>query len=112
MRADTIQQYSTNPVRRLAREGQARLAAGEENHTVALMSVMEIERAFEKLSAAEQEQFAEWFEGRLARGGFAPANEEAWAVEVENRLEDVRSGKVQPIPGEQVMAELRRRYSA
>lgn len=74
------------------------------------MSLTELEAAFEKLSTREQEQFAEWYEGRLARGGFEPGSEEAWAVEVDRRLGEVRSGKVQPLPGEPVMAELRRRY--
>jgi putative addiction module component (TIGR02574 family) len=74
------------------------------------MSVTELEQAFEKLSAREQEQFAEWYEVKLACGGFDPGNEEVWAVEVDRRLEEIRGGKVQSIPGEQVMADLRRRY--
>jgi len=74
------------------------------------MSVIELERAFEKMSGEEQEQFAEWYEGRLAQGGFVPGNEEAWAVEIDRRLDEIRRGKVQCIPGEPVMAELRRRY--
>ncbi len=76
------------------------------------MSVIELERAFEKMSAQEQEQFAEWYEQRLARDGFAPANESEWTVEIEQRLEEIRSGKVQGLPGEFVMAELRRRYGS
>ncbi|MFA6287657.1 MAG: addiction module protein [Opitutaceae bacterium] len=76
------------------------------------MSVTELEQAFEKLSSQEQEQFAEWYEAKLAGGGFDRGNEEVWAVEVDRRLEEIRSGKVQGIPGEQVMAELRRRYGA
>ncbi len=32
----------------------------------------------------------------------------AWATEAIRRLDDVRSGKVQTIPGEQVLAEVRR----
>ncbi|MBC8039695.1 MAG: addiction module protein [Opitutaceae bacterium] len=74
------------------------------------MSVTELEQAFEKLSSQEQEQFAEWYEAKLARGGFESSNEEVWAVEVDRRLGEIRSGKVQGIPGEQVMADLRRRY--
>lgn len=74
------------------------------------MSVIELERAFEQLSAREQEQFAEWYEAKLAAGGFEPANEEAWAAEIDRRVEEIESGKVQGIPGEQVFAELRRRY--
>ena len=76
------------------------------------MSVTELEQAFEKLSSQEQEQFAEWYEAKLARGGFEPSNEDVWAVEVDRRLEEVRSRKVQGIPGEQVMADLRRRCGA
>ena len=76
------------------------------------MRVIELETAFERMSASEQEQFAEWYEGRLAQGGFTASNEELWADEVDRRLDEIRSGKVQAIPGEQVMAELRRRYGS
>jgi putative addiction module component (TIGR02574 family) len=76
------------------------------------MSVIELETAFERMSANEQEQFAEWYEERLARGGFMASNEAVWADEVDRRLDEIRSGKVQAIPGEQVMAELRRRYGS
>ena len=38
-----------------------------------------------------------------------PEIENAWADEAERRLAEIRSGKVQPIPGEQVLAELRQR---
>ena len=74
--------------------------------------MIEIEAAFEKLSAREREEFAEWYEGRLAQVGPDPENDELWAVEAQRRLEEIRSGKVQAIPGETVMAELRRRYGA
>ncbi len=76
------------------------------------MSVVELETAFEKLTSREKEEFAEWYEARLARGGPDSEIDQIWAVEVQRRLEEIRSGKVQGIPGEQVMAELRRRYSA
>ncbi|MBY0526519.1 MAG: addiction module protein [Gemmataceae bacterium] len=36
--------------------------------------------------------------------------EKAWEVEVERRMKDVRSGKTKGIPGEQVLAELRKKY--
>jgi putative addiction module component (TIGR02574 family) len=74
------------------------------------MSVTELEQAFEKLSAVEQEQFAEWYEAKLARGGFDHVNDEAWAAEVERRMEEIDSGKVKCIPAEQVFADLRRRH--
>jgi len=75
------------------------------------MSVIELETAFEKLSPGEREEFVEWYEARLAQGGPDPEIDEIWAVEVQRRLKEIRSGKVQGIPGEQVMAELRRRYA-
>lgn len=34
--------------------------------------------------------------------------QKAWAEESVRRRDDVRSGKVEPIPGEQVLAEVRR----
>ena len=76
------------------------------------MSVIELERAFEKMSAQEQEQFAEWYEARLAQGGFESGNEAAWGDEINRRLDEIRSGKVEGIPGSPVMAELLRRYRA
>jgi len=36
------------------------------------------------------------------------AVQEAWAAEALKRRDEIRSGKVQPIPGEQVIAEVRR----
>jgi putative addiction module component (TIGR02574 family) len=35
--------------------------------------------------------------------------EEAWAEEIKRRLDDVRSGKVKTIPGEQVLRQLAKR---
>ena len=35
--------------------------------------------------------------------------DELWAAEAERRVGEIESGKVQPIPGEQVFAELRKR---
>ena len=37
-----------------------------------------------------------------------PANDAAWAEEVRCRLEEIRSGKVPAIPGEEVMARARK----
>ena len=36
--------------------------------------------------------------------------DEQWKAEIERRVEEVRSGKVKTIPGEQVFAELEARY--
>ncbi|HWZ83585.1 MAG TPA: addiction module protein [Terriglobales bacterium] len=32
--------------------------------------------------------------------------EEAWASEIKNRIDDIRSGKVELVPGEEVLREL------
>ena len=77
-----------------------------------LISVIELDAAFERLAASEQEQFAEWSGGRLALGGFAVSNEKVGAGEVDRRLDEIRGGRVQAIPGAQVLAELRRRYGS
>lgn len=37
-----------------------------------------------------------------------PAIEQAWPSEIRRRVEELRTGRVQPIRGEQVLAELRR----
>jgi putative addiction module component (TIGR02574 family) len=36
--------------------------------------------------------------------------DELWKIEVERRVDEVRSGKVKPIPGEQVFEEIRNRF--
>ncbi len=36
--------------------------------------------------------------------------DELWKIEVERRVEEVRSGKVKTIPGEQVFAEIEKRF--
>lgn len=77
-----------------------------------MSTVTEIATAFEKLTAREQAQFAEWYEARLAQVGPDLDIDRLWAAEAQRRLEDVRSGKVQAIPGEPVMAELRRSYTS
>lgn len=52
--------------------------------------------------------------GRLLESLNLPRQEEIerlWAEEAERRVEDVRSGKVKPIPGEQVFAQIRQRLA-
>ena len=36
--------------------------------------------------------------------------DELWKIEVERRVEEVRSGKVKTIPGDQVFAEIEKRF--
>jgi putative addiction module component (TIGR02574 family) len=75
------------------------------------MKVLELESAFEKLSPCEQEEFASWLERRAAAAGPSTDLAVVWAEEAERRLGELRSGTVQPIPGDQVMDELRRRFA-
>jgi putative addiction module component (TIGR02574 family) len=45
---------------------------------------------------------------RLARhGGIASSIEQAWHTEVSRRVDEIRQGKVQGIPGEEVSARIR-----
>ena len=49
---------------------------------------------------------------RLLESLNAPADDEieqAWAVEVERRLDELNSGKMRSIPGEEVFADIRHR---
>lgn len=43
-----------------------------------------------------------------AHGGQSEENEKAWAETVHRRIEEIRGGKVQLIPGEEVSARIRR----
>lgn len=45
----------------------------------------------------------------LDEGPAEPGVEEAWAEEIKRRLDDVRSGRVEMIPGEEVLRRLGRR---
>lgn len=43
----------------------------------------------------------------------SPSNkeiDELWKIEIERRVEEIRSGKVKTIPGEQVFAEIEERF--
>ena len=74
------------------------------------MSVAELEKAFEALSAAEKEQFSEWYETKLAQGGFDLENDRAWADEIDRRIAEIERGDVKCVPAEEVFASLRRRH--
>lgn len=51
---------------------------------------------------------AELIEQLIADAAKDPEIEKAWGDEVLRRLEEIEDGKVQMIPGEQVMAEVRK----
>jgi putative addiction module component (TIGR02574 family) len=74
------------------------------------MSVAELEKAFEALSPVEKEQFAEWYESKLAQGGFDATNDQSWAEEIDRRMAEIDSGQVRCVPAEEVFENLRRRH--
>lgn len=43
-----------------------------------------------------------------AHGGQSPAHEKAWSDTVRRRIQEIESGKVQLVPGEDVSAKIRR----
>lgn len=75
---------------------------------VASLSVDEIEAAAAQLSADEREELIQ----RLIEleNPADPEVEAAWEDEIARRLEEVRSGKVQCLDGDEVMREMRERF--
>ena len=75
---------------------------------VASLSLDEIEAAAARLSADEREELIQ----RLIEldNPADPEVEAAWDDEIARRLEEVRSGKVQCIPYEEVMDEMQARF--
>lgn len=67
------------------------------------MSVHEIEAEALLLSSQERAHLAEVLIASLDED---LALERAWVAEAERRYEEIRGGRVQTIPAEQVMAEL------
>ncbi len=74
----------------------------------ASLSLDEIEAAAARLSAVEREELVQ----RLieSENPADPEVEAAWDDEIARRLEEVRSGKVQCLDGDEVMREMRERF--
>lgn len=68
-----------------------------------------VEELYERASQLPAEERAE-LAGRLLESIDEPAEgvEEAWAAEVERRMEDYRAGRVRTIPWSEVRARLHR----
>ena len=64
-----------------------------------------LERAL-ALSAQERGVLIDRLVESLDEGPAEEGVEEAWAEEIKRRVDDIRSGKVKMIPGEQVLREL------
>lgn len=69
----------------------------------------ELKQEASQLSDEERAEFALSLIESLD-GPADPVVEEAWRVEIERRLGQIDRGEVQPIPGDEVFARLRRRF--
>jgi putative addiction module component (TIGR02574 family) len=62
------------------------------------------------LSSQERGLLIDRLIGSLDEGPAEDGVEEAWGKEIKHRVDDIRSGKVKMIPGEQVLLELAREF--
>ncbi|HEX7238809.1 MAG TPA: addiction module protein [Longimicrobiaceae bacterium] len=69
-----------------------------------LSSAENVESAALQLPRSERARLAERLIASLDEDA---GIEQAWAEEIRRRVEDLRSGRVQPVPGEQVFEELK-----
>jgi putative addiction module component (TIGR02574 family) len=63
-----------------------------------------------QLSSHERELLIDQLVESLDEEPAEPGAEEAWAQEIKRRVDEIRSGKVKMIPGEQVERELAARF--
>lgn len=73
-----------------------------------MTKLAEIQKAIQRLPPAERSDLRDWY---LEHEGFAPDIEEIWASEVRKRIEELDSGRVPGIPGEEVFARARKLLS-
>ncbi len=64
----------------------------------------EIERAVSQLSPEELSAFRLWF----VEFDTDTAIQAAWTTEAKRRRDEIRNGSVQPIPGDEALAQVRR----
>lgn len=71
---------------------------------------MTVKQIVEEARQLPREQLSELFDQLLAEsfGQPDPEIDAAWREETRRRVAEIRSGEVQGIPGDQVMAEVRR----
>jgi putative addiction module component (TIGR02574 family) len=70
------------------------------------MTVQQIVAEARQLSRGELADLVDALLGETAESD--PAVDEAWKVEVRRRVAEIETGQVESIPGEQVMAEVRK----
>ncbi len=63
-----------------------------------------------QLSAQQRELLIDQLVESLDEEPAEPGAEEAWAEEIKRRVDEIRSGKVKMIPGEQVLRELAKKF--
>lgn len=63
-----------------------------------------------QLSPQERELLIDELVESLDEGPAEAGAEEAWAGEIKRRVDEIRSGKVKLIPGEQVLRELAEKF--
>lgn len=71
---------------------------------------MTLDQIVEETSQLPEDVFAELVDRMLLahHGGIAPDVEAAWKKEIDRRIAEIESGQVQCIPGEEVMARVRK----
>lgn len=71
---------------------------------------MTVEQIVAEARQLPRDLVAELFDriGLELHGGIDPSVEAAWGQEAQRRLAEIDSGKVQAIPGEEVMARMRK----
>lgn len=73
-------------------------------------TAQKLKKELAALSSGDREEILEFLRD-LQDGEVVPDESEEWAAELERRWKEVESGKDPGIPGEQVFAELRAKYS-
>ena len=73
------------------------------------LTIEQLETEALRLPASSRAALAEKLVGSL-HGAEDAAHRKEWADEPQRRLEDVRMGRIETIPGEQVFAEIRQMF--
>jgi putative addiction module component (TIGR02574 family) len=72
--------------------------------------VLEVLEKALALSTQERGLLIDYLIESLDEGPVEEGVEEAWGEEIKRRVDDIRSGKVKMIPGEQVLRELAKEF--
>jgi len=94
---------------RVFQPGEAGLAAGPKSLNVGPMS-MTVDQMVEEIRSLPHDVMTNLVDRVLfeSHGGQQPDHAQAWSRTVHRRMEEIRSGKVQLVPGEETSAKIRR----